>query len=145
MQFLIVAYDEEDAEALERRMRVRERHLAMGDKMVRAGEVLFAAAILNDEQKMIGSMQVVNFPSRGALDDLRPEARKVRPINPARRPAVTGIRRPRQDTPCPIRTCAGGIAGPNAGPEPNSRVISGWTSRVASRSSAAASSRAAAS
>ena len=68
MQFLILGYDGTDEEALTRRMAAREEHLALGETMRQEGKLLFATAILNDEEKMIGSMLVVNFNSRSELD-----------------------------------------------------------------------------
>jgi PhnB protein len=68
MQFLVVAYDGADAGALERRMRARTDHLARLDEMVSAGNARFAGAIRNDDDQMIGSMLVVDFPSRDDVD-----------------------------------------------------------------------------
>ena len=68
MQFLVIAYDGHDPAALERRLAVRERHLALADQMTRVGQMLYATAILDEADKMIGSMLVVNFPSRTELD-----------------------------------------------------------------------------
>lgn len=68
MQFLLVAYDGSDELALERRMRVREDHIRLGDEMVAAGSMLFGTAILDDGGQMIGSMLVLDFPSRAELD-----------------------------------------------------------------------------
>jgi uncharacterized protein len=68
MQFLVVAYDGADPGALERRMRAREDHLARLDELVHQGHALFAAAIRNDDDQMIGSMLVVDFPSRAEVD-----------------------------------------------------------------------------
>jgi uncharacterized protein YciI len=60
-QFLILADDYQDAEALNRRLSVREEHL----KRVRAdktkGKFIFGGAKLSTENKMIGSMLVVQF------------------------------------------------------------------------------------
>lgn len=69
MQFLLTAYDGEDAEAPDRRMRVREEHLQKIDELKKTGEFLFGGAILNDDGKMIGSMIVYEFPDRAALDE----------------------------------------------------------------------------
>lgn len=67
MQFLITAHDHPDA--LPRRMEVRERHIALGDRMKAEGKMLYAAAILDDAGEMRGSMIVCDFPDRAALDD----------------------------------------------------------------------------
>jgi uncharacterized protein len=69
MQFLVIAYDGTDAQALERRMAVREAHIARGDKLRDAGNLLFAVAILDDDGKMVGSTMICEFESRAQLED----------------------------------------------------------------------------
>ncbi len=69
MQFLVLGYDGKDEGAVERRLAVREAHIANGDKMVAEGTALYGVAILNDEGKMAGSMYVCDFPSRDELDE----------------------------------------------------------------------------
>lgn len=69
MQFLVLGYDGTDDEALARRMAVREAHIALGDKMRDAGEMLYGAAILDDGGKMIGSVLICDFTSREKLDE----------------------------------------------------------------------------
>jgi len=68
MQFLVMGYDGTDEQALNRRLAVREAHIALGDKMRDAGKMLYGAAILDDSGKMIGSMLVCDFESRIELD-----------------------------------------------------------------------------
>jgi len=68
MQFIVIGYDGTDAAALDRRMAAREAHLEMAAKYYQSGKWLYAAAILNEEGKMAGSMIVCDFPSREALD-----------------------------------------------------------------------------
>jgi uncharacterized protein YciI len=68
MQFLITAFDGTDSEAGARRMAARVAHLELGDKMVAQGTLLYAAAILNEDDNMIGSSMVVDFPSRSEVD-----------------------------------------------------------------------------
>jgi hypothetical protein len=68
MQFIVTGYDGKDEKALERRMASREAHLAMAKKMVDSGRWLCAAAILNDEGKMAGSVIICDFDSRQALE-----------------------------------------------------------------------------
>lgn len=68
MQFLLNAYDGKDDGALDRRLAVREQHLALGNEMIAAGQILYAAAILDDADKMIGSMMVLEFANRDELD-----------------------------------------------------------------------------
>ena len=69
MQFLLLAYDGTDPEALHRRLSVRDEHLSRISDLKKEGEFLFGGAILDDEGKMIGSMIVYDFPNREALDE----------------------------------------------------------------------------
>jgi uncharacterized protein len=68
MQFIVTGLDGKDEKALDRRMAAREGHLAMAKKMADLGKWLYAAAILNDDQKMVGSMIVCEFDSKKALE-----------------------------------------------------------------------------
>jgi uncharacterized protein YciI len=68
MQFLLVAHDGEDPDALARRLAVREQHIAYSNEAIKRGEQLIGAAILSDTGTMRGSMMVVDFPSRVELD-----------------------------------------------------------------------------
>jgi hypothetical protein len=68
MQFLLVAFDGTDPGALERRMNVRPEHLEKIATLKKRGEFLLGGAILDDDEKMIGSMIIYEFPDRAALD-----------------------------------------------------------------------------
>ena len=68
MQFLLVAYDATDPDALARRMAAREAHLALVEKNKAAGHARFGAALM-DGDKMVGSMMVVEYPSHDALEE----------------------------------------------------------------------------
>lgn len=68
MQFLLVAFDGTDPNALERRMKVRPEHLEKIAVLKKRGEFLLGGAILDDNEKMIGSMIVYELPDRAALD-----------------------------------------------------------------------------
>lgn len=67
MQFLILAKDYTDAEALSRRLAARSAHLALSDEAKTRGEQLIGAAMLNTEQQMCGSAMIVDFPSEEQL------------------------------------------------------------------------------
>jgi uncharacterized protein len=69
MQFILIAYDGTDPGALERRMKVREEHLAKVGVLKREGVVLFGGAILDEEGRMIGSIIVYEIADRQALDE----------------------------------------------------------------------------
>ncbi len=65
MQFAVIAYDGENM--LERRLAVRERHLANIDRI--KDHVLCAGGLLDDEGKMKGSLLVMEFEDRAQLDE----------------------------------------------------------------------------
>ena len=65
MQFIITAHDGENM--LEKRMAVRPRHL---EGMAKLGEhIVCAGGLLDDEGKMKGSVLILDFEDRTALDD----------------------------------------------------------------------------
>lgn len=67
MQFVVIGRDGADEEALSRRMNAREAHLKnTGDHK---DNIKMAVAILGDNGQMNGSVMVVDFPSREALDE----------------------------------------------------------------------------
>ncbi|MCP3872713.1 MAG: hypothetical protein GY699_06095 [Desulfobacteraceae bacterium] len=68
MQFLVLGYDGKDDDAINRRLAARDDHLNQAKQFVEAGQWLYAAAILDEEDKMVGSMIVCDFPSRKDLD-----------------------------------------------------------------------------
>ncbi len=67
--FLIIARDGADSDALKRRMAAREVHIADFKSGLASGQNLIGGALLNDQEDMCGSMLVVDFPSRAALDE----------------------------------------------------------------------------
>ncbi len=67
MQFLVIGKDDTDEKAMERRMAVREAHLELGDKMEQLGNRWYGAVLLDGNQKMIGSMAVMDFLSEKEL------------------------------------------------------------------------------
>ena len=68
MQFLLIAYDGADEKALERRLSVRQSHIDYSNELKKEGGLVFGVAIVDENQKMIGSAVVYNFPSRKELD-----------------------------------------------------------------------------
>ena len=65
MQFIITAYDGENM--LEKRMAVRPRHL---EGMAKLGKhIVCAGGLLDDEGKPSGSVLVLDFEDRAALDE----------------------------------------------------------------------------
>jgi uncharacterized protein YciI len=70
MQFLLIAHDGTDSEALERRLKVREEHLEKIEELKQSGNFLFGGAILDVDGKMIGSIIVYELPDKQALDEI---------------------------------------------------------------------------
>ncbi|MCB1538930.1 MAG: hypothetical protein H6865_04470 [Rhodospirillales bacterium] len=68
MQFLVIARDGGDADALKRRLAVREQHIALSNEAIKRGEQLLGAAMLNEDGAMKGSVMIVDFPDRATLD-----------------------------------------------------------------------------
>ena len=69
MQFLIIARDGNDENALDRRMGVRPRHLQNMMKLKDEGHVMAAGGLIEDGGRLAGSYLVMDFESREALDD----------------------------------------------------------------------------
>jgi uncharacterized protein YciI len=68
MQFMIVAYDGTDEGALNRRLAVRDSHIAGAIELKNKGNLIAGGAILDDAGRMIGSTTYVDFESRAELD-----------------------------------------------------------------------------
>ena len=67
-QFIIIAYDHKDEGAYERRLAVRDAHMD-GVRVLRAnGSIACGIAITDDKEKMVGSVMVMNFPTREKFD-----------------------------------------------------------------------------
>lgn len=66
-QYFITAYDFTDSEALNRRMAVREQHLAGVRKLKETNNFLMGGAILSPEGQMIGSSLYMQFASEAEL------------------------------------------------------------------------------
>lgn len=52
-----------------RRQAARPRHIANGDKMLEYGSLWYGAALTGDDGEMIGSMYMVDFNDRDALEE----------------------------------------------------------------------------
>ena len=70
MQFLLTAYDGTDSGAPERRMKSRAEHLGKIALVKKKGKFLFGGAILDDNEKMIGSVILYETYDRMELDRL---------------------------------------------------------------------------
>ncbi len=67
MQFLVIAKDGADADALKRRLAARDEHLQHTDEMIANGNAHMAAALLDDDGQMNGSVMIVEFESEDAF------------------------------------------------------------------------------
>lgn len=69
MQFAVIGLDGKDESALSRRMAAREAHLKLGKTMREEKHLLYACALLDDSEQMMGSIMVVDFATREDLDN----------------------------------------------------------------------------
>ena len=67
MQYLIIAKDGTDDKALDRRMQARPDHVSYGAEAVKRGEQIIAAALLDPENNMRGSVMIVDFDTEEDL------------------------------------------------------------------------------
>jgi uncharacterized protein len=69
VQWLIIARDGMDAQALERRMSARFAHLENAARLQARGHLLVGGALVDDDGRMIGSACVAQFATRAELDE----------------------------------------------------------------------------
>lgn len=69
MQYLVLAYDNDDEGAPERRMESREDHIKLISEYKEKGNMIMGAALLDDDGKMIGSSIIVDFPNEEELHE----------------------------------------------------------------------------
>jgi len=67
-QYVIIAHDGTDDEALDRRMSVRQLHLAGARKLKEQNNFVLGGAMLNEEGKMSGSIMIVQFETKEEFD-----------------------------------------------------------------------------
>jgi uncharacterized protein len=68
MHFLIIAHDFRDPEAPSRRQRHRPAHIEGIRRMKIEGTFLEGGAMIDDEGRTVGSMVLVDYPSRAEVD-----------------------------------------------------------------------------
>lgn len=68
MQWLIIARDGTDENALSRRLAARPAHLESAAKLQAAGHLLIGGALTDDDGRMIGTAAVAQFETRAELD-----------------------------------------------------------------------------
>lgn len=64
-QYVIIAQDGKDEEALERRKNIRPVHLAGAKKLKENNNFVIGGAMLDDEGNMRGSVMIVQFETEG--------------------------------------------------------------------------------
>ena len=69
MLFVVIARDGTDEKALARRLEARPSHIEDFQNGLKTGRNILGGAILNEQENMCGSVMVVDFESRGALED----------------------------------------------------------------------------
>ena len=65
MQYLVIAYDHDDA--LERRLESREAHINGARQLMSEGKILNAGALIEDD-KMVGSTLLIDFEDEDEID-----------------------------------------------------------------------------
>lgn len=60
MQYLVIAYDNDNA--LDKRMEARPEHVTATQALMKEGKIISACALIENE-KMVGSSVVTNFPT----------------------------------------------------------------------------------
>ena len=68
MQFLVIGKDGTDSAAPSRRAAVRPAHIELGNQLREEKKHLFGVALLNNDGGLIGSVLLVDFENREALD-----------------------------------------------------------------------------
>jgi uncharacterized protein YciI len=68
MQFVIIAYDGKDKEAPKRRMAARDEHLAKLGVLKEEKKFIKGGAILDQDENMIGSVMIMDFPTKEEFD-----------------------------------------------------------------------------
>ena len=63
-QYLIIAHDGKDDEALDRRKNIRPLHLAGARKLKENGNFVIGGAMLDDDSNMRGSIMIVQFETK---------------------------------------------------------------------------------
>lgn len=68
MFYVVIGYDGDDSGAAARRQQVRDQHLERARRWKEDGKLLSAAAFVDDDDNMIGSMMLFKVDSRDEID-----------------------------------------------------------------------------
>src|SRR5579872_604786 len=69
MQFLVLGYDGKDKNTPARRQAARDKHISLGNELMKKGNMWFGAALRDENNNMIGSALFMNFKSRKELQE----------------------------------------------------------------------------
>lgn len=69
MQFIVIAHDGKDEGAPQRRAAARPAHLEQAKELQETNKLLHAAAILDGNGQMVGSVMVFDLANRAELDN----------------------------------------------------------------------------
>jgi len=68
MQYIVTGYDFTDEGAIQRRLNVRPHHLDFARATKAAGNIITAAAMLNDHGDAVGSVMIMEFETEEELE-----------------------------------------------------------------------------
>jgi uncharacterized protein YciI len=68
VQFVVIAHDRDDEASRRRRVELRPEHMDRCAAAVEQGVLLFAVALLDDDERMIGSVMLVDLPGRADVE-----------------------------------------------------------------------------
>ena len=69
MQYLIIGHDGTDNKAAQRRLAARAAHIELGEKLRQSGNMWYGAALWDEKNNMVGSMLLMDFPSKDDLNN----------------------------------------------------------------------------
>jgi uncharacterized protein YciI len=68
MQFIVLGHDGKDAAAPQRRQTARAAHIKGADALKAQGRLLYAVAVLDERENMVGSAMIFDVPSSADID-----------------------------------------------------------------------------
>ncbi|PJJ84768.1 YciI family protein [Mucilaginibacter auburnensis] len=68
MQYIVTGYDHTDEGAVQRRLNVRPHHLEHARAAKQAGNLISAAAMLNEKGDAVGSVMIMQFNTEEELE-----------------------------------------------------------------------------
>lgn len=69
MQYLIIGRDGKDDKTMERRLAARQAHIELGEQLLQSGNMWYGAALWDENNQMIGSTFIMDFPSEKELHE----------------------------------------------------------------------------